>query len=265
MPVIIALHAGGSSAAQFKRYAGLDRLADRHGFVVAYPDGSGRVLRSWNSRDCCGAAKERGLDDVGFIVTVLHDVARQLPVDHTRVYATGHSNGAMMAHRLAAEIPERIAAIAAVAGAMALDHFGPGRPVPILHMHSVDDPRELYGEQVGPPFPVTTPRAHDHPVEFELARWVDRDSCPAQGHVAERRATSASARRVAQTATRLVYAPCATAAEVQLWKLTGAGHVWPGADTQIEPALGQDTDLIDVAGEAWRFFERFTRPDAPPL
>ena len=64
----------------------------------------------------------------------------------------------MMAYRLAAEAAERIAAIAPVAGAMQLAAFAPARPVPVLHVHSVDDPRALYAGGLGPPFPFTRVR-----------------------------------------------------------------------------------------------------------
>jgi polyhydroxybutyrate depolymerase len=75
--------------------------------VVAFPEGSGRSLLSWTAGDCCGEAREHGVDDVGFVVAVLGDVARHWPLDRTRVYVTGHSNGAMMAYRVAAEVSER--------------------------------------------------------------------------------------------------------------------------------------------------------------
>jgi poly(3-hydroxybutyrate) depolymerase len=100
-------------------------------------------------------------------------------------------------------------------------------------------------------------------VELELSRWVDRDLCHAPAQIAERRASAPAEGRPAQTATRLVYRPCATGAEVQLWKLTGVGHVWPGADTEVQRLLGPETHLIDAAEEAWRFLKRFSRPDAP--
>jgi polyhydroxybutyrate depolymerase len=265
MPIVIALHPAGSSAARFKRYSGLDRIADREGFLAAYPEGSGPDLSAWNAGDCCGEARARGVDDVGFIIAVLRDVARGWPVDRTRVYVTGHSNGGMMAHRVGAERSARIAAVAAVAGAMALRRFAPARPVPVLHIHSVDDGRELYGEE----FPATAPPASvppgEHPVEFELARWVGRDHCHGPAHVVERRAGPPGPGWPAQTATRLVYRPCDTGAEVHLWKLTGAGHGWPGADPEVARPQGPQTTLIDAAEEVWRFLRRFTRPDAPPL
>ncbi|MBI4254273.1 MAG: alpha/beta fold hydrolase, partial [Candidatus Rokubacteria bacterium] len=106
LPVVVAFHGGGGNAAGFKAYAGLDALADREGFVVVYPDGSGRLgrrLLTWNAGTCCGAAAAQNVDDVGFVLALLRDLARDLPLDPARVYATGHSNGAMMAYRLAIE------------------------------------------------------------------------------------------------------------------------------------------------------------------
>jgi len=65
-----------------------------------------------------------------------HDLARRTPVDGTRVYATGLSNGSMMAYRFAAEASDRVAAVAGVAGAMTLPNFAPKRPVAVMHIHN---------------------------------------------------------------------------------------------------------------------------------
>ena len=204
LPVLIAFHGGGGNASGFKAYAELDAVADREGIVAVYPDGSGRLgrrLLTWNAGSCCGYARDSGVDDVGFAVAVLRDLAGDLPLDGTRVYATGHSNGAMMAYRLAIEASERIAAIAPVAGMMVADRFPPARPVPVLHIHSVDDPRALYAGGVGPAFPGTTITVTHRPVESQLARWVAHDGCPAEPTVADRRRVTA--RGGEQTATLL--------------------------------------------------------------
>jgi len=93
LPVVLAFHGGGGNAAGFKAYAGLDALADREGFVVVYPDGSGRLgrrLLTWNAGGCCGYAAAQNVDDVGFALAVLRDVARNVSIDPARVYSTGH-------------------------------------------------------------------------------------------------------------------------------------------------------------------------------
>ncbi len=57
------------------------------------------------------------------------------------------------------------------------------------------------------------------------------------------------------TATKLVYAPCTTGANVVLWKLSGSGHVWPGRDVHFKHLLGRPTHLVDANEEIWGFFK----------
>lgn len=265
-PLILVFHGGAGTGAGFKRYAGFDAVADRHGVLVAYLDGSGplgRRLLTWNAGECCGYAQAEGVDDVAFAVAVLHDAARRVRVDATRVYASGHSNGAMMTYRLALEVPERLAAIAPVAAMMVLDRPPPARPVPVLHIHSVDDPRSLYEGGLGGPFPFTSEPIRYRPVEPTLADWARRSGCPAEAVAVDRRSTATAPGHSAEL---LAWRPCTAGAEINLWRMTGAGHGWPGRRGPM-PAwwMGPYTDVIDAAEEAWRFFQRFRWAGAPPL
>lgn len=151
LPVVLNFHGAASSGAGQQRFSRMDAVADRAGFVVVYPDGTGRYRRflTWNAGTCCGSAVLQQVDDVGFALAVLDDCARRTPIDRERVYATGMSNGAMMAHRLAAQVPGRIAAIAPVAGGLVYPLSGRGPAVPVLHVHSVDDPLALYRGGLG--------------------------------------------------------------------------------------------------------------------
>jgi polyhydroxybutyrate depolymerase len=161
-----------------------------------------------------------------------------------------------------------VAAIAPVAGAMQLDAFAPARPVPVLHVHSVDDPRALYAGGLGPPFPLTRTRVEHRPVEAELARWARLAGCASEPQPTERRPADAEpgAPAAAQTATLLDYGPCTSGARVRLWKLTGVGHGWPGAPPVLpERLMGPETRILDAADEVWRFVRGFSLPGAPPL
>lgn len=132
--------------------------------------------------------------------------------------------------------------------------------------HSVDDPRALYAGGLGPPFPFTTARVLHPAVESTIGRWAEFDGCgkmPAEGDRREWRAGDA-----VHTATRLVYSGCRDGVEVVLWKLTGAGHVWPGGTRDyLKRWLGSSTEVIDANEEMWNFFGRFrlrgTRGVAP--
>jgi hypothetical protein len=93
------LHGGFGSARQAQKSYGWDAEADRGQFVVAYPDGLGRA---WNTGGgCCGTPGRTNADDIGFITAMVSAIERQLPVDANRVYATGISNGGIMAYTLA--------------------------------------------------------------------------------------------------------------------------------------------------------------------
>ncbi len=261
--LVVALHGGGGTAQGFKDENGLDAVSDREGFVAVYPDGTGpnpdRLL-TWNAGpNCCGSAADNEVDDVGFLDAVLDDLQRRRPYDPTRVYMTGHSNGAIMTYRFALEAADRVAAIVPVAGAMAADDPAPSRRVPVLHIHSVDDPRALYEGGEGPPFPGTTHTVIHEPVEAGLGFWVGVNGCSPTPRETESR--TGRGRDRGQTLTRLVWDPCADGTAVEHLRLTGVGHGWPGVRVGLarQSLIGPPTTLIDASEEVWAFVSRFSR------
>lgn len=262
-PVVLNFHGGGGNARVQKWYTRMDETAEREGFIAVYPNGTGgfagRFL-TWNAGTCCGPAAASNVDDVGFVLALLDDLAARTPVDRTRIYATGLSNGSMMAYRLAAEASGRIAAVAGVAGAMSLPRFSPGRPVPLMHIHSVDDGRALYEGGLGPAFPFTDTRVFHSSVDSMLEKWRTHNGCPARARVGATIKGAPGSADAAHTATRYTFAPCRAGTEVVLWKLTGAGHVWPGGQHDfLRLLLGPGTAVIDANNEMWAFFARFRR------
>ena len=162
----------------------MDATADRDGFVVVYPNGTGRGTRAltWNAGGCCGAAARNNVDDVGFIRAVLDDLATRIHIDRARVYATGMSNGAMMVYRLGVEALDRIAAIAPVEGAVMVRTSGLTRLMPLMIFNSVDDRYVLYQGRFGRLGWIT----HETPfprVDDEVARWRGFDGCPPEARV----------------------------------------------------------------------------------
>jgi len=265
LPVMLALHGGGGSGRQFQRENALDPVAERERFVAVYPDGTGPLkgrLLTWNAGDhCCGWAREHGVDDSGFLLAVLDDLATRTSIDRARIYVTGHSNGAMMSYRFASEQAGRVSAIIPVGGAMDLAHFSPARPVAVLHIHSVDDPRALYDGGLGPNFPGTDHRVEHQPVSQSLARWAQFNGCqpqPLTQAVSEGRGPDAG-----QTVTRLVYTGCQAGGAVEHLRLSGSGHGWPGVRVPRlrRKLLGPDTTLINAAEESWRFAARFSHAE----
>lgn len=127
-PVVLALHGSGENGNQFRRATGrrFDQLADRHGFVVVYPDG---WRRNWNEPRLAGrfAAKKRAVDDTRFLAHVLDDAAPAA----SAALVTGYSSGGAMALRFALEASDRVTAIAPVGASVpAPDNWQPDVQIP---------------------------------------------------------------------------------------------------------------------------------------
>ncbi|MBX3143247.1 MAG: hypothetical protein KF813_05805 [Trueperaceae bacterium] len=268
LPVLLAFHGGGGNPDQFRRQVGLDELAEREGVVVVYPAGTGRGQRNlltWNAGvGCCAYARDANVDDVGFVLALLTDLSNRLRIDDARIYATGHSNGAGMVYRLAAQAPGVLAAIAPVAGAsMGIDR-SLAQPIPLLHIHSVDDPRALYLGGLNLDTGTDTPHEHS-PVPNELAFWVNLNGCGPEPELLELRSTAGAAGDGSngdppQLAEQLAW-PCPASTPVVHWRLSGVGHGWPGTTHGIRPPAGNTTELISATDEIWSFLSRFQRAD----
>src|SRR5262249_31621671 len=140
MPVVLALHGATMNGSMMAWFSGLNRKADEAGFLAVYPNGTGTHSSfTWNGGNCCGPAMQNQVDDVAFIDALLDDLMRASPGDPRRGYATGMSNGAVMAYRLASELSGRIAAIAPVAGSVGTEIGRVKRPVSVLHFHGTKD------------------------------------------------------------------------------------------------------------------------------
>ena len=263
LPLVISFHGAGSNAEVMRSYTRMDPVADRDGYIVVYPNGSsgfqGRFL-TWNAGNCCGPAAMLQVDDVGFTLMVLDDVAGRVAVDRSRVYATGLSNGAMMAYRFAAEASDRVAAVAGVAGTMSVTSFAPRRPVPLMHIHSTSDHIARYDGGFGPPATIADTRAFNAPVEDMLRKWLDFDACPIKPASVDTVAGKPGSPDEGHTAIRRAYSPCREGAEIVLWQLSGPGHVWPGGGRTYHPELlGTGTSVSDANVEILKFFSRFRR------
>ena len=254
-PLVLLLHGGGGHGAQAQASCGMDAVADREGFLVAYPDGTSAFgnLLTWNAANCCGYAWENDVDDAGFLRALVGEIARRHPVDPRRVYATGMSNGGMMSYRLGCRAADLFAAIAPVAGALNETVCSPAAPLPVIVFHGTDDQQVLYDGGFGPN--QITPR-FDQPVSHAVAFWVAHDRCATTPETK----TSPSGAIVRDT-----WSGGTDGAEVVLTTVVGGGHAWPGS---VAPRPGADppTQEISASELMWAFFARHPKPagDPPP-
>ena len=261
LPAILNFHGAGSNAQQQERYSAMDAAADRDAFLAVYPNGTGRGTRAltWNAGGCCAWAERNRIDDVGFTRALLDDLATRVRVDRARVYATGISNGGMMAFRLGVDAADLIAAIAPVEGALMVETSGPARAMPLMLFNSVDDryvPYEgSYGLLGGFSHAAHYPRVPG--VDEEVARWRGFAGCPPAVQVGPKLRGAPGSADAGNTATRYEWGLCRDGSRIVLWKLSGSGHVWPGASRSVF-YLGRATRLIDADDQMWRFFRNFS-------
>lgn len=247
VPLLIALHGGGGHMAyqaDDSRY-GLLSAAARHGFVVVFPNGYSRLpggkLATWNAGACCGAARDDGADDVGFVRALVAHLARRLPLDRQRVFAAGMSNGGMMAYRLACELPDVVQGIASVAGTDNTVTCPRPTPLPVLHIHARNDTHVLFDGGAGEVFRNPAQVTEFTSVPETFARWRQRNGCTGPVEkVVERPGL------VCEEVTA-----CRAPGRLRLCVTETGGHSWPGAEvTRGEPA----STALDASDAIWEFF-----------
>jgi polyhydroxybutyrate depolymerase len=254
-PVVLAYHGSSMNARMMATYSGLSKKADEAGFIVVYPNGTGpsKLIMTF---DCGGLPELQGgktrPDDVAFTARMLDDLETVLNIDRKRVFATGFSNGGMMCHRLAAELSDRIAAIAVVSGPIALEKFELRRPVPVLYFHGTDDTIVAWDG----PDAATSAMFTFKPVEESIRTSVAANRCWPNPTVEEMPDLVDDG----TTVTRHTYRPRPNGAEVTFYKINGGGHTWPGHGS-LDRLLGHSSQDISANDLIWEFFEKYPMPE----
>lgn len=232
------------SAEQAEEAYRWNEVADRQGFLVAYPDG---VERTWNAGGgCCGRAARTGVDDVEFVRQVVAKIDQERTLDARRRYAAGMSNGGMFTYRLACET-DLFAAVGPVAATQLVPCRSP-EPTSVMAIHGLDDASVRFDGEPGSGIQTID----GPPVPEVIAGWRAVDGCDAPAETVD-------------GVVRRSSASCADGRSVALTTVDGAGHQWPGsvpAPAAVMRLLGIDppSNTLDATAELWAFFEAHPRP-----
>jgi len=273
VPVVMAFHGSTWNGQTMEQVTGFNDIADREGFIVVYPDGTGPGdILSWNAIYCCSFALEQQVDDLLFVDELTANLLDQYPIDVNRVYATGFSNGAMFAYALAIARPNRFAAIAPVAGAMYASQQQSRVPVPMMIIHGTNDVVLPYGGGWGALGSLSGRTEPAIPVLDAVDFWIDNNGCSQDS-------TLLLTERNARIET---HATCSENTEVTLITLIDGEHAWPTIASNTSGFLLTDdaTELlesltlnnpsdvipwdlfetgIDASEQIWAFFSRHRR------
>jgi len=254
VPLLVGLHGGGGWGTQFEDNSRFDRLAEANGFLVVYPDGVGVSLigeddhlRTWNAGTCCGQAEKDGIDDVAFISQLIDQIEADHHVDPSRVYAAGHSNGAMLSYRLACELSDKIVAVGIVSGALEIDSCTPAKPVSVIQINgTADDNVPIDGGRGS-----RTLSGGSHPPPRDGADAIARaDACADGPEVGVR-----------GDLTTTSWTGCADGTDVRYVVIDGSPHAWPGSVGRPLSGLTVGTPYpdYDASFEVWAFLSSHPR------
>lgn len=249
MGVVFNLHGGGTTGLQQRYLSRFNGVADTLGFIVVYPEG---VEKQWNDgrSGIDSVAHRENIDDVGFILAVLTEIRKTFSIDSAKVFAAGISNGAQMTNRLACERADIFAGIATVAGSFSEDLAKicrPSQPISVLLMNGTSDPLLPYqggsggGELAGY-------RGEGLSVADTIAFWAENNGCSVTPRVEKLPNTAPSD---GTTVEHITYG-CLEGVGLELYKIIGGGHTWPGNNPakeyieSIEKVFGKTT--LDING-----------------
>jgi len=256
-PLIIALHGGGGSSRQLmsstkKRF---NKLADKEGFIVVYPQG---VKKSWNdnpNRDQNGYARKENIDDVGFIKKMIEHLELKYSINSDAIFASGISNGGLMSQTLVMELPEKIKAIGMVAsnfGKNQIDEFLDVKPFSIMIIHGINDPVFPFEEGEIGLFKKTRGNVLGVEKSIEYMCNLNGNSINPKSLNIENDADDNC------TPEHLVYENLKNPRlKVELIKIKGGGHTWPGSRKQrlIKKIVGETTEDFNACDKLWTFFK----------
>ena len=256
VPLLIALHPFTGSGKSMERLTGFDAIADREGFMVAYPDGRQRVWNS-NPADPSSIVGEPA-DDVAFVDRLIDTLIADYRVDANRVFVAGASAGGLMAHRVAAELTNKFAGAASVMITLPesfADYITPATPLPFLMIHGKEDPFFPWDGGVVEEGPSRTNTYWS--VAESIGYWVNNNEA------------STSTTKVdlpdvdpgdGTTVFRETFPGGADGADVVLYGIRGGGHTWPGSDSAFPKFLvGKTSHDINASETIWAFFSQYER------
>jgi polyhydroxybutyrate depolymerase len=234
MPLVVLLHGYGASGELQDLYLGISATGADLGYLALTPNGTTdtRGNRFWNASNLGGL-----VDDTGYLVGLIDEVVADYNGDPNRVYLVGHSNGGFMANKIACEMPDRVAGIAAIAGGIFGTTPNCEGPMRVIFVQGTDDGTVPYegGSFLGAPV---------LGAEDTVDRWRQAGGCsPASEQDGP---FNFDLLVQGEETTITTWTECESSGSVELWTMEGSGHVpgfLPGfRSTIMEQLLGTERE-----------------------
>ena len=242
-PLILNLHGYTSNASQQQFYSNFMPIADTANFLMVFPQGTkdGSNQPYWNA-----GISSSLVNDIAFLNALIDSLDLTYNINLNKVYSTGMSNGGFMSHTLACELSNKITAIASVTGSIFTAQYGnfcnPTRPVPVMQIHGTSDATVPYAGNLSQGM---------MPIDSVVKYWVTKNGCNPSATFSNVPNTNTAD---GCTAIHYQYTGGNLGSTVELYKIIGGTHTWPGS-----PFGGVGTNMdINASKEIWRFFNKYT-------
>ncbi|HPF12344.1 MAG TPA: PHB depolymerase family esterase [Flavobacteriaceae bacterium] len=252
-PLLFDLHGGGGTAANTIKltFGGFNKLADKHGFLVVYPNGLGK---QWNDgRVDILKEQFQDVDDVGFILEIVSRIKKAYSINSQRIFTTGMSNGGFMSTRLLCDAADVFRAGAIVTATISEAYFPechPSQPVGVLVMNGTEDPLVPY--EGGPIKVLRKTRGIVLSTDAFMAFWAEQNGCEISGAAVQLPNTAPYDGTTTQVTT---YENCSEGGALTLYSVNGGGHTWPGGKQYLgRRVIGKTARDFDACEVIWAFF-----------
>jgi len=217
-PLVISMHGMNQTMTDQKNQTQFQSVAAANNFLLVFPQSNGSQWQLW------------GTDDTDFILAIIDEMYKRYGIDRDRVYLSGFSMGGMMTYYAANVIADKIAAFAPVSGyLMSGPNTNSSRPIPIIHVHGMDDGFVTYGN------------AQSH-----IDAWVARNGCPTTPVVTK----PFPADKPASLSSKKYYGLGKERVEVVFISVAGVGH-W----------YCDDSNGVFTSLEIWNFCKKYSLKD----
>ncbi|MES2139248.1 MAG: T9SS type A sorting domain-containing protein [Bacteroidota bacterium] len=237
-PLVLDFHGYTSNAANEQLYSNFMPIADTANFLILYPEGTSLNGQPyWNA-----GISNTGVNDVQFISDLIGTIKNNYAVDPNSVYSCGMSNGGYMSHTLASTLGNKIAAIASVTGSMFYSQLyssTTSRAVPVMQISGTGDATVPYAGNT-----------NSLPIDTLVKYWASINNCnPTPVFTAVPDVNTGDG----CTAEHYVFSGGTSGATVELYKIIGGGHAWPGS-----PYIIGVTNLdFNASLQIWLFFRKY--------
>lgn len=239
-PLVFNLHGYTSNALAQQQYTLFEPIADTANFLMVLPQGTkdGSNQTFWNAGMSASL-----VNDKAFLSALIDSLDLTYNIDLNAVYSCGMSNGGFMSHTLACELGNRFTAVASVTGNIFTTQYGsnchPTRPVPVMQISGTADGTVPYNGSAGV-----------MPVDSVVKYWVTKNMCNPVASFSNVPNTNTGD---GCTAEHYKYSGGLSGSSVELYKIIGGGHTWPGSPFVI----GVTNQDFSASKEIWRFFRQY--------